>query len=185
MIISPADRLNRIEEYYFSKKLDEIRALNQKGYDIINLGIGSPDQMPSEPTINALAESARQPGNHGYQPYRGTPQLRKALSDCYQKTYNVDLDPETEILPLMGSKEGITHISLAFLNPGDKVLVPELGYPAYRAVTLMVDGVPVNYPLDEKTWYPDFRIMEKSDLSGVKLMWVNYPHMPTGAPPSG
>ncbi len=184
MIISPAERLSHIEEYYFSKKLSEIRQLNRKGYDILNLGVGSPDQMPSESTIRALAESAGNPHNHGYQPYNGTLQLRAAFAGWYKELYHVDLDPDKEILPLMGSKEGITHISLAFLNPGDKVLVPELGYPAYRAVTLMTGAIPVEYPLLETTWYPDFNELEKTDLSGVKIMWINYPHMPTGAPPS-
>jgi aspartate/methionine/tyrosine aminotransferase len=184
MIIPPADRLNRIEEYYFSKKLNEIRQLNQKGYDILNLGVGSPDLMPSDSTIRALTESANNPKNHGYQPYTGIPQLRKAFAEWYRKLYNVILDPESEILPLMGSKEGITHISLAFLNPGDKVLVPELGYPAYRAVSLMVGASPVEYPLKEGSWHPDFQQMEKMDLAGTKIMWINYPHMPTGAPPS-
>jgi len=184
MIISPAERLNRIEEYYFSKKLEEIRLLNLKGYNILNLGVGSPDLMPSESTINALTKSAQNPKNHGYQPYKGIPQLRVAFSQWYEKIYNVKLDPESEILPLMGSKEGITHISLAFLNPGDRVLVPELGYPAYRAVTLIVGAEPVEYPLNEKNWYPDFNALNEMDLSRVKIMWINYPHMPTGASPS-
>jgi LL-diaminopimelate aminotransferase len=184
MIISPAERLNRIEEYYFSKKLEEIRQLNLKGKNILNLGVGSPDLMPSESTINALTSSARNPKNHGYQPYRGIPQLRAAFAKWYETLYNVKLDPESEILPLMGSKEGIMHISLAFLNPGNRVLVPELGYPAYRAVTLLVGAEPVEYPLNEKNWYPDFNSLNRMDLSGVKIMWINYPHMPTGASPS-
>ncbi|HLF33067.1 MAG TPA: aminotransferase class I/II-fold pyridoxal phosphate-dependent enzyme [Cyclobacteriaceae bacterium] len=184
MIISPAERLQHFEEYYFSKKLEEIRLLNRQGHDILNLGIGSPDLMPSETTVKALVESAWKPGNHGYQSYRGIPQLRSSFASWYTKTYGVELDPETEILPLMGSKEGITHISLAFLNPGDKVLVPELGYPAYRSATLLAGGIPVNYPLDEKTWYPDFAAFSRIDLTSVKIIWINYPHMPTGAPPS-
>ena len=183
MIIRPADRLNRLKEYYFSGKLQEIRQLNKKGYDILNLGIGSPDMMPSENTIEALVRSARNPHNHGYQPYNGIAELREAIAHWYSLKYRVDLNPDHEILPLMGSKEGITHISLAFLNPGDKVLVPELAYPAYRAVTEMVGGVVGTYPLkEEDSWSPDFDYLEKSDLSGVKILWINYPHMPTGAP---
>jgi aspartate/methionine/tyrosine aminotransferase len=185
MIIRPADRLNHLKEYYFSKKLDEIRQLNNKGYDIVNLGIGSPDMMPSESTIDALIQAARNPHYHGYQPYRGIAELRDAIGHWYSVTYHVDLNPATEILPLMGSKEGITHISLAFLNPGDKVLVPELGYPAYRAVSEMVGAVVETYPLkEEEFWSPDFDFLQHADLSGVKIMWINYPHMPTGAPAS-
>jgi aspartate/methionine/tyrosine aminotransferase len=184
MIINPADRLNQVQEYYFSRKLQEIRNLNNRGYDIINLGIGSPDLMPSRETINALVDSARNPNNHGYQPYRGIAPLRDAISHWCSKTYRVDLNPDTEILPLMGSKEGITHISLAFLNPGDKVLVPELGYPSYQAVTEMVAGIADPYPLiEEKNWIPDFDYLNQKDLSGYKIMWINYPHMPTGSPP--
>jgi LL-diaminopimelate aminotransferase len=183
MIIRPADRLNSLKEYYFSKKLDEIRQLNNKGYDILNLGIGSPDMMPSENTIEALIQSARNPHNHGYQPYRGIAELRDAIGHWYSTTYRVDLNPSSEILPLMGSKEGITHISLAFLNPEDKVLVPELGYPAYKAVSEMVGAVVETYPLNEGDfWSPDFDYLQKADLSGVKILWINYPHMPTGAP---
>lgn len=183
MIIKPADRLNNLKEYYFSKKLDEIRQLNKQGYDILNLGIGSPDMMPSENTIEALIHSAWNPHNHGYQPYRGIAELRDAIGHWYSVTYRVDLNPSNEILPLMGSKEGITHISLAFLNPGDKVLVPELGYPAYRAVSEMVGAVVETYPLkEEDNWSPDFEYLQKTDLTGVKILWINYPHMPTGAP---
>jgi aspartate/methionine/tyrosine aminotransferase len=183
MIINPADRLNQVQEYYFSRKLQEIRNLNNRGYDIINLGIGSPDLMPSRETINALVDSARDPKNHGYQPYRGIADLRDAISRWCSKTYRIDLNPDTEILPLMGSKEGITHISLAFLNPGDRVLVPELGYPSYKAVTEMVGGIAEAYPLmEEKNWIPDFDYLSQKDLSGYKIMWINYPHMPTGSP---
>lgn len=183
MIIRPADRLNYLKEYYFSKKLEEIRQLNNKGYNILNLGIGSPDMMPSESTINALVQAARNPHNHGYQPYRGIAELRDAIAHWYSETYHVDLNPTGEILPLMGSKEGITHISLAFLNPGDKVLVPELSYPAYRSVSEMVGAKVETYPLKEKEfWGPDFDYLEKADLTGVKIIWINYPHMPTGAP---
>ena len=183
MIINPAERLSHVQEYYFSRKLQEIRDLNNRGYDIINLGVGSPDLMPSRATINAMVDSARNPKNHGYQPYRGITRLRDAISRWCSITYKVDLNPETEILPLMGSKEGITHISLAFLNPGDKVLVPELGYPAYKAVTEMVGGIAETYPLlEEKNWIPDFDYLSGMELSGFKIMWVNYPHMPTGSP---
>jgi aspartate/methionine/tyrosine aminotransferase len=184
MIINPADRLNQVQEYYFSKKLQEIRDLNKRGFDIINLGIGSPDLMPSRETIKALVDSARDPKNHGYQPYRGIAELRDAISLWFSMTYRVDLKPDHEILPLMGSKEGITHISLAFLNPGDKVLVPELGYPAYKAVTEMVGGIAETYPmLEDNHWIPDIEYLNKKDLTGYKIMWINYPHMPTGAPP--
>jgi LL-diaminopimelate aminotransferase len=183
MIIIPAERLSHVQEYYFSRKLQEIRDLNNRGHNIINLGIGSPDQMPSRATINALIDSARNPDNHGYQPYRGIARLRDAISRWTSITYRVDLNPETEILPLMGSKEGITHISLAFLNPGDKVLIPELGYPAYRAVTEMVGGIAQTYPLlEKKNWIPDMDFLRNMNLSGFKIMWINYPHMPTGAP---
>jgi aspartate/methionine/tyrosine aminotransferase len=184
MIINPADRLSQVQEYYFSRKLQEIRNLNNRGYDIINLGIGSPDLMPSKATINALVDSARSPGNHGYQPYRGIADFRDAISLWCSKTYRIDLNPDHEILPLMGSKEGITHISLAFLDPGDKVLVPELGYPAYKAVTNMVGGIAETYPLlEDKNWVPDFEYLFQEDLKDHKIMWVNYPHMPTGSPP--
>ena len=186
MIIPPADRLNIVKEYYFSKKLQEIRDLRAKGMDILNLGIGSPDLPPSEETITALMESARNPSNHGYQHYKGIASLRAAICDYHDKVYNLKLDPETEILPLMGSKEGITHISLAFLNPGDKVLVPELGYPAYSAVTEMVGAEPIKYPLKEENglWIPDWDKMNNTNFTIAKIMWVNYPHMPTGTPPS-
>jgi aspartate/methionine/tyrosine aminotransferase len=183
MIIKPADRLSHLKEYYFSKKLQEIRQLNNRGFDILNLGIGSPDMMPSEATIGALIHSARNPNNHGYQPYRGIVELRDAIAHWYSKIYHVDLNPNTEILPLIGSKEGITHISLAFLNPGDRVLVPELGYPAYKAVTEMVGGIAVPYPLLENSgWWPDFDHLNNAALAGFKIIWLNYPHMPTGAP---
>jgi aspartate/methionine/tyrosine aminotransferase len=183
MIINPANRLNQLQEYYFSRKLQEIRQLNNKGYNILNLGIGSPDMMPSEATIDALIHSAENPNHHGYQPYRGIAELRDAIGHWYSTMYHVDLNPDKEILPLMGSKEGITHISLAFLNPGDKVLVPELAYPAYAAVSQMVGGIVETYPLvEEDNWSPDFEYLEKADLSSVKILWINYPHMPTGAP---
>lgn len=184
MIISPANRLRHVKEYYFSVKLQEIRKMTEAGIDVINMGIGSPDQPPSEATIETLCEFARKPENHGYQPYHGLPALKAAIAEWYSNTYSVALDPQKEVLPLMGSKEGITHISLAFLNPGDEVLVPELGYPAYRAVSEMVGASVRTYPLlEDQGWQPDLEVMQREDYSRIKLMWLNYPHMPTGAPP--
>ncbi|MFP4092329.1 MAG: pyridoxal phosphate-dependent aminotransferase [Cyclobacteriaceae bacterium] len=182
MIIPTADRLQHIKEYYFSVKLQEIRRMREAGHDVINMGIGSPDMMPSEQTITALHESALLPQNHGYQSYQGTPELRKAIASFYEQTYDVSLHHESEILPLMGSKEGITHISLTFLNAGNEVLVPELGYPAYTSVSRMVEAKVRTYPLREADWQPNLEVMRREDYSRVKLMWVNYPHMPTGAP---
>ncbi len=183
MIIETADRLKTTREYYFSVKLREVRQMITAGKDVINMAIGNPDMPPSKRTIDKLYESAQHPGQHGYQPYRSIPELRRAIADWYADVYQVDLDADTEILPLIGSKEGITHISLAFLNPGDTVLVPELGYPAYRAVTEMIGGRAVEYPMMEnKGWQPDLQALEQLDLSDVKLMWLNYPNMPTGAP---
>jgi aspartate/methionine/tyrosine aminotransferase len=182
MIIPTANRLQHIKEYYFSVKLQEIRRMREAGHDVINMGIGSPDMMPAEETITALHASALQPQNHGYQSYQGTPELRKAIAAFYEHTYGVSLNSENEILPLMGSKEGITHISLTFLNAGDEVLVPELAYPAYTSVSKMVEARVRTYPLRESDWQPDLEAMRREDYSRVKLMWVNYPHMPTGAP---
>jgi LL-diaminopimelate aminotransferase len=183
MIITGATRLQHMTEYYFSVKLKEVRALAESGKDVINLGIGSPDLFPSDSTVQTLIASAGKPGSHGYQPYKGIAPLRKGISTWYAHTYGVTLDPETEILPLIGSKEGITHISLAFLDPGDEVLVPELGYPSYRAVSEMVGAKVQVYPLrEDRNYEPDWQFLEKGDFSRVKLMWVNYPHMPTGAP---
>lgn len=182
MIISTANRLQNVKEYYFSVKLQEIRRMREAGLDVINMGIGSPDMMPSAETIEELYQSALQPNHHGYQPYQGTPELRKAIADWYAQTYGVGLNPEGEVLPLMGSKEGITHVSLTFLNPGDEVLVPELGYPAYTSVSNMVEAKIRHYPLREQDWQPDLEAMRKEDYSKVKLMWLNYPHMPTGTP---
>jgi len=182
MIISPARRLQQVEEYYFSRKLQQIRQMNDAGQDVINLGIGSPDLPPSPETVTALGEVAQQPDAHGYQPYRGLVSLREAMAEWCRRTFSVELNPEQEVLPLMGSKEGITHISLAFLNPGDAVLVPSLGYPAYTAVTRMVEARVQTYPLQDKTWQPDFAALEKLDTGRVKLLWCNYPHMPTGTP---
>ncbi len=181
MKVKPADRINTIEEYYFSRKLRQIDQMRNAGADIISLGIGSPDQPPSDNTIRRLADEAHKPGVHGYQSYAGNPALRKAFSDWYFKYFKVRLDPENEILPLMGSKEGIMHISMAFVNTGDEVLVPNPGYPTYSSVTNLVGGKIRYYDLDEKNgWYPDLETLERSDLGKVKLMWTNYPHMPTG-----
>lgn len=180
--IIPAERLNSISEYYFSTKLKEVAAMNAAGKNVISLGIGSPDLPPSKETIEALNESAINPNMHGYQPYVGIPELRKAFADWYKKWYNVDLDPSTEVQPLIGSKEGILHISLTFLNPGDGVLIPNPGYPTYTSVSNLVQAKIHTYELDENNnWQPDFEALEKLDLSNVKLMWVNYPNMPTGA----
>jgi aspartate/methionine/tyrosine aminotransferase len=181
MKVKPADRTNSVQEYYFSRKLRQIDEMRSAGADIINLGIGSPDQPPSDNTIRRLADEACKPTVHGYQSYNGSPVLRKAFADWYLKYFRVNLDPSTEILPLMGSKEGIMHISMAFVNPGDEVLVPNPGYPTYSSVTNLVGGKIRSYDLDEKSgWLPDINALEKEDLGKVKLMWTNYPHMPTG-----
>ena len=188
MIIQPAKRTESVQEYYFSRKLKEIAQMNaeraQKGEaPIINLGIGSPDGMPPAEAIEALCESAMQPGNHAYQSYVGLPELRQAFADWYSRWYGVDLDPAKEIQPLVGSKEGILLISLAFLNAGDKVLVPDPGYPTYSSASKLVEAEIVTYDLTEDNgWQPDFEALEQMDLSGVKIMWTNYPNMPTGAP---
>ncbi|MDR2056766.1 MAG: aminotransferase class I/II-fold pyridoxal phosphate-dependent enzyme [Dysgonamonadaceae bacterium] len=183
MNIRPARRLNAVSEYYFSLKLKEIAEMNARGANIINLGIGSPDLPPSEETVETLCRSARQADVHGYQPYVGIPELRKAFADWYKKWYRADLNPDTEIQPLIGSKEGILHVSLAFLNPGDGVLIPNPGYPTYSSIGNLVEARTVPYDLKEENgWQPDFDALEQLDLSNVKLMWVNYPHMPTGAP---
>ncbi len=182
MKVKPAERTNTVKEYYFSQKLRQIDQMRRMGADIINLGIGSPDQPPSDNTIRRLAEEASRPNAHGYQSYVGIPDLRKAFAAWYKKYFRVDLDPDSEILPLMGSKEGIMHISMAFVNQGDDVLVPDPGYPTYSSVTNLVGGNIKYYDLDEKQgWAPDIDKLEASDLSRTKLMWINYPHMPTGA----
>ncbi|QRR02086.1 pyridoxal phosphate-dependent aminotransferase [Dyadobacter sandarakinus] len=183
MIIETALRTRQTSEYYFSVKLAEVRKLIAEGHDVINLGIGNPDMMPSEETLQALSQAALKPQAHGYQPYVGTIAFRNAIARFYDHTYGVKLDANTEILPLIGSKEGITHISLTFLDPGDEVLVPELGYPAYRAVSQMVGAVVKEYPLrEDHGWQPDWQAMESLVTPRTKLLWLNYPHMPTGAP---
>lgn len=185
MIIKPAIRTNSVQEYYFSQKLAQIDKMRREGADIINLGIGSPDQAPSENVISALVTEAKKTTSHGYQSYTGIPALRKAFADWYKKYFHVELNPDNEILLLMGSKEGIMHISMAFVNPGDEVLVPDPGYPTYSSVTNLVGGVIIKYNLEEKSgWLPDLDGLENTDLSRVKIMWVNYPHMPTGTPGS-
>ena len=177
-----ADRVNEIQEYYFSRKLKEVAKLNAEGQDIISLAIGSPDLPPSKQTIEKLCEIARMPDAHGYQPTMGTPELRKAMAGFYQRWYGVTLNPQTEILPLIGSKEGILHVTLAFVNPDDKVLVPDPGYPTYTSLSKILGAKVVNYSLcEDNDWQPDFDMLEKMDLTGVKLMWTNYPNMPTGA----
>jgi len=181
MIVKPADRTGNVQEYYFSQKLSQIDRMRKEGSDVINLGIGSPDQPPSENTVSTLISEAKKPTSHGYQSYTGIPALRKAFADWYNKYFHVNLNPDNEILLLMGSKEGIMHISMAFVNPGDEVLVPDPGYPTYSSVTNLVGGIVRKYELTEKKgWLPDLESLEMSDLSRVKLMWVNYPNMPTG-----
>lgn len=181
--IKPADRLSAVAEYYFSRKLKEVAKLNAEGKDIISLAIGSPDMPPSKGTIDKLCETARQDDAHGYQPTMGTPELRQAMAGFYKRWYGVCLDPQTEIQPLIGSKEGILHVTLAFVNPGDKVLVPNPGYPTYTSLSKILGAEVVNYNLREGNgWQPDFNELESMDLTGVRLMWTNYPNMPTGAP---
>lgn len=181
-MMKAAKRLDTVQEYYFSKKLREVRALLAAGKPIINMGIGSPDLQPPPAVIEAIQQAVLQEGAHKYQSYQGLPAFRQAVADFYQKNYQVAVNPENEILPLMGSKEGILHISMAFLNKGDQVLIPNPGYPTYTSVTNLVEAVPVFYDLtSEHNWEPNFKQLEQQDLSNVKLMWVNYPHMPTGA----
>lgn len=179
--IKPADRVSNIKEYYFSTKLREIAQLNAQGADIISLGIGGPDLPPSKEVIDTLSMEANKPANHSYQSYTGLPELRKAFAEWYKNKFGVTLDPEKEILPLIGSKEGIMHISMTFLNPGDGVLVPDPGYPTYTSVSKLVGAKIFTYDLtEENDWLPDFESLEKLPLDEIKLMWVNYPHMPTG-----
>ena len=193
-MIQPAERLSLVQEYYFSRKLKEVAQLNAEGKDIISLAIGSPDMPPSEQTIEKLCEVARQPDAHGYQPTQGTPELREAMAGFYKRWYDVDLDSKTEVLPLIGSKEGILHTTLAFVNPGDAVLVPNPGYPTYTSLSKILGAKIVNYDLREDNgWQPDFDQLEEI-MSGTvpsvgttgglspkpKLLWTNYPNMPTG-----
>ena len=179
--IKPAERLSLVSEYYFSRKLKEVAQMNAEGMDIISLAIGSPDMPPSEKTIQTLCEVASRPDTHGYQPTMGTPELRKAMADFYKRWYGVEVNPATEIQPLIGSKEGILHVTLAFVNPGEEVLVPNPGYPTYTSLSKILGAKVVNYDLmEDNGWQPDFEQLEKMDLSKVKLMWTNYPNMPTG-----
>lgn len=180
-MIQPANRLASVNEYYFSRKLKEVAQLNAEGKDIISLAIGSPDMPPSKETIEVLCEHAKKADAHGYQPTVGIPELRQAMAVFYQRWYNVTLNPATEIQPLIGSKEGILHVTLALCNPGDKVLVPNPGYPTYTSLSKILGQEIINYDLLESNgWQPDFEQLEAMDLTGVKLMWTNYPNMPTG-----
>ena len=177
----PAERLNSVQEYYFSRKLKEVAQLNASGLDIISLAIGSPDMPPSRQTVERLCEVAHNTSAHGYQPTMGTPELRQAMAGFYHRWYGVEIDAQTEVQPLIGSKEGILHITLAFVNPGEEVLVPDPGYPTYTSLSKILGAKVVNYDLKEDSgWQPDFEALEKKDLSRVKLMWTNYPNMPTG-----
>ncbi len=179
--MKPASRVDSIQEYYFSRKLKEVAKLNAEGKDIISLAIGSPDMPPSKQTIDKLCTVANEPDAHGYQPTSGLPELHSAMAGFYKRTYGVDLDAKTEVQPIIGSKEGIMYVTLAFCNPGDKVLIPDPGYPTYTAVNKLFGTQIVNYDLREDNgWQPDFDKLEKMDLSGVKVMWSNYPNMPTG-----
>ncbi len=180
-MIQPADRLSLVSEYYFSRKLKEVAKLNAEGKDIISLAIGSPDMPPSKETIDVLCENAKKADAHGYQPTVGIPELRGAMAEFYNRWYGVELNPATEIQPLIGSKEGILHVTLAMCDPGDKVLVPNPGYPTYTSLSKILGQEIVNYDLQEENgWQPDFEQLESMDLNGVKLMWTNYPNMPTG-----
>ena len=180
-MIQKADRLSNVKEYYFSKKLREVAALRKEGKEIINMAIGSPDLPPPDTVIKALNETANTKGAHQYQSYKGIPELREAIANFYLKHYSVSLNPYQEILPLMGSKEGIMHISMAFLNKGDSVLIPDPGYPSYASVSNLMQANIISYNLNaSNNWLPDYKEIEKQDLTGVKMMWLNYPHMPTG-----
>lgn len=180
-MIKPADRLASVNEYYFSRKLKEVAAMNAQGMDIISLAIGSPDMPPSDSTIETLCNEARKADAHGYQPTAGIPQLRQAMANFYKRWYNVELNPNNEIQPLIGSKEGILHVTLAFVNPDNGVLVPNPGYPTYTSLSKLLGARIVNYDLVENNgWQPDFEQLKHMDLTGIKLMWTNYPNMPTG-----
>ena len=179
--IQPADRLSLVTEYYFSRKLKEVAQMNAEGKDVISLAIGSPDRPPSPQTIQTLCEVAQQENAHGYQPTMGIPELREAMAHFYQKWYGVTVDAKTEVQPLIGSKEGILHVTLAFVNPGEEVLVPNPGYPTYTSLSKILGAKVVNYNLlEDDGWQPDFEQLERMDLSKVRLMWTNYPNMPTG-----
>jgi aspartate/methionine/tyrosine aminotransferase len=182
MEIKPSQRVENIKEYYFSTKLKEVAALNAAGADVISLGIGGPDRPPHQDVIDTMVEALNVASNHGYQPHVGVPELRNGFAAWYKKWYDVDLDPKSEIQPLIGSKEGVTHISLTFLNPGDGVLVPNPGYPTYSSISKLVGAEIYHYNLlEESGWQPDFDALEQLPLDKIKLMWLNYPHMPTGA----
>jgi aspartate/methionine/tyrosine aminotransferase len=180
-MITPAHRVSEVKEYYFSRKLREVAALNAQGLDIVSLGIGGPDRAPAPEVIDTLCTQARRPDTHSYQPNGGLPELRQAMADWYQRSYGVTLNPATELLPLIGSKEGVMHVNLTFLNPGDGVLVPNPGYPTYTSASRLVGAEIFPYDLTEESgWMPDFDALERLPLERIKLMWVNYPHMPTG-----
>ena len=184
-MIKIADRLQKVEEYYFSKKLEEIRQMQEEGKEVLNLGIGSPDLPPEDGVVDELVSSARNIDHHKYQAYRSSKELRESMSRFYYNTFSIKLNPKEEILPLLGSKEGVMYISMAFLNPGDIVLVPNPGYPAYSAIAQLLGAKVIEYNLrEENDWHPDFEELENIDLAKVKMMWVNYPHMPTGTPAS-
>lgn len=181
-MIPQANRLQQVQEYYFSRKLREVRQLAAAGHPVINMGIGSPDLAPSPEVLQTLKDAVEDAGAHQYQSYQGLPELRETIAGFYHRKFGVSLNPDSEILPLMGSKEGIMHISMAFLNPGDRVLIPDPGYPTYGSVTRLVGAEPVTYALsEERGWFPDLEALESNGLEGVRLMWVSYPHMPTGA----
>lgn len=180
-MIQPANRVNEVQEYYFSRKLKEVAKMNADGQDIISLAIGSPDMPPSKQTVDKLCEVARETTGHGYQPTIGTAELRSAMAGFYKRWYGVEVDAGTEVQPLIGSKEGILHVTLAFVNPGEQVLVPNPGYPTYTALSRLLGAEVVTYDLREDNgWQPDFKALERMDLSRVRLMWTNYPNMPTG-----
>ena len=184
-MITPANRVAQIKEYYFSRKLREVAGMKAAGIDVISLGIGGPDLPPPAAVTDAMVQAVSNPANHGYQPHTGIPELREGFARWYRRWYDVELDPTTEIQPLIGSKEGVTHISLAFLNPGDGVLVPNPGYPTYTSVSTMLGAEVFHYDLtEERGWQPDFEALEALPLDRIKMMWLNYPHMPTGTPAS-
>lgn len=183
MTISAANRLSEVKEYYFSRKLREIAVMNEQGENVLSLAIGNPDNPPSPSTIQALTQHLSDTDAHSYQPTRGIAPLRNAMAKAYKRFYNVNINPDTEIQPLIGSKEGILHITLAFVNPGDEILVPNPGYPTYTSLPTLLGAKVRTYDLcEENLWQPDIKAIESTDLSKVKMMWINYPHMPTGAP---